>query len=92
MRTLTFSLCGYRASMALPDEYFDEHGRPKWNLLNTRFSSPFILWDRVIGGVQADENVVDQPTKEHPPIGDELKKLREVVASLEQKFNPADEP
>jgi hypothetical protein len=85
MRTLTFSLCGYRASMALPAEYFDDYGRPKWNLLNNRFSSPFILWDRPIGGVPVDEPV-NQPTQ-IPTIKEEVAKLREVVVSLEKKFD-----
>jgi hypothetical protein len=91
MRTLTFGLCAggdaFRASVALPDEYFDERGLPKWHLLNARFSSPAIIWDRIIGAVQKDEPVVGQPTKELPPIGEELQKLRDVVASLEQKSN-----
>ena len=86
-RTLTFGLNGFRASVSLPDEYFTETGVPKWHLLNSHFSSPVILWNRVIGGVPVDENVVEQPTKELPPIGEELQKLRDVVATLEQKFN-----
>jgi hypothetical protein len=88
MRTLSFGLCAggdaFRASVALPDEYFDDRGLPKWHLLNARFSSPSILWDRPIGAVPVDEPVVNQP-KELPPIGEELQKLREVLASLEQK-------
>ena len=89
MRTLTFSFscCGevFPASVVLPDKYFDERGRPRWNLLTARFSNPNICWDNPIGGVQPDDGVVNQP-QEIPPIGDELQKLREVVVSLEQKF------
>jgi hypothetical protein len=90
MRTLTFGVnVGgevYRASVRLPNDYFDDFGRPKWHLLNSRFSSPVILWDRPIGGVPRDEVVVanvPQPI----PIGEELQKLREVVVSLEKKFD-----
>ena len=90
MRTLTFGInVGgevYRASVALPDEFFDDRGLPRWHLLNSRFSSPVIYWDRPIGAVQVDEPVVNQP-KELPPIGEELKQIRQAVASLEQKFN-----
>jgi hypothetical protein len=90
MRTLTFGLnVGgeiYRAGVTLPDEYFTEQGLPKWHLLNARFSSPVIIWDRPIGAVQVDEPVVNQP-KELPPFGEELKQIRQAVASLEQKFN-----
>jgi hypothetical protein len=71
--------------MALPDAYFTDDGLPRWGLLNSRFSSPIIVWDRPIGGVLKDEGVVEQPTQ--PPISEELQKLREVVVSLEQKFN-----
>lgn len=83
MRTLRFSLCGFQASVALPDEFFDEHGIPKWHLLNTRFSSAPITWVRPIGGVPVD-GVVEQPTV--PTINEELQKLREVVETLEMKF------
>ena len=86
MRTLTFRLCGYAASMALPAESFDDRGLPKWNLLNAHFSSPFIIWDRPIGGVKVDD-VACQPTQELPPIGEELKQIREALASLEQKLD-----
>jgi hypothetical protein len=90
MRTLTFGInVGgeiYRASVTLPDEYFDDRGLPKWNLLNARFSSPVIYWDRPIGGVPRDEVVVAN-VPQATPIGEELQKLRDVVASLEQKFN-----
>jgi hypothetical protein len=72
--------------VTLPDEYFDDRGLPKWHLLNSRFSSPVIIWDRPIGAVQVDEPVVNQP-KELPPIGEELQKLRDVVVSLEKKFD-----
>jgi len=58
MRTLTFGfVCGgetFAGSVRLPSEYFDELGRPKWHLLNNRFSSPSIIWDRPIGGVELD--------------------------------------
>lgn len=91
MRTLHFGMNAggevFRASVSLTDEYFDDRGRPRWNLLNARFSSPVILWDAPpIGAVPVDDAVVNQPT-ELPPIGDELQKLREVVDSLEQKFS-----
>lgn len=86
MRTLRFGINGFGASVTLPDEYFTETGVPKWHLLNARFSFPNITWNRTIGGVPHDEDVVYQP-KELPPIGEELQKLRDVVASLEQKFN-----
>jgi hypothetical protein len=86
-RTLGFSLNAHRASVSLPDEYFTDTGVPKWNLLNSRFGSPVIIWNMVIGGVPIDENIVYQPTKELPPIGEELQKLREVVAALEKKFD-----
>lgn len=91
MRTLTFGISVggevFRASVCLTDEYFDARGLPKWNLLNARFSSPVILWDtQPIGAVPVDEVVVNQP-QQIPPIGDELRKLREVIVSLEQKFN-----
>ena len=88
MRIMTFGFnCGgevFRGSVALPDEYFDEKGRPRWNLLNSRFSSPVISWHHPIGAVPVDEQV--EPKAELPPIGEELQKLRDVVASLEQKF------
>jgi len=89
-RTLT---CGinfngevFRATLRVPDEYFDDRGLPKWHLLNSRCSNPQIFWDRPIGGVPRDEVVianVPQPI----PIGEELQKLREVVVSLEKKFD-----
>lgn len=90
MRTLTFGIQAggevFRASVSLTDEYFDDRGLPKWHLLNSRFSAPYIIWNRVIGGVQHDggEPVVNKPTA--PPITEELQKLREVVASLEKKL------
>ncbi|HEX6822676.1 MAG TPA: hypothetical protein VF123_11510 [Candidatus Sulfotelmatobacter sp.] len=84
MRTLTFGLNGFRASVALPDEYFDERGVPRWHLLNSHFSSANIIWNRVIGGVQRDEPVVNNP--QPTPITEELQKLREVVRLLEKKF------
>ena len=88
MRTIRFGLCAgddaFRASVTLPDEYFNEHGVPLWHKLNSRFSSPVIIWDRVIGGVPKDEQVVYQPTQAIP-IREELQKLREVVAALEKK-------
>jgi len=87
MRTLTFGMnVGgevYRASVTLPDEYFDDRGLPKWHLLNNRFSSPVIYWDRPIGAIRHDEVVVDVP--QPIPIREELQKLRDVVASLEKK-------
>jgi hypothetical protein len=90
MRTLTFGFnCGgevFRGSVTLPHEYFDDRGLPRWNLLNSRFSAPVIYWDRPIGAVQPDGVVVadgPQPT----PIGEELQKLREVVDSLQKKFD-----
>jgi len=90
MRTLTFGIaCGgevYRASMTLPGEYFDERGLPKWHLLNSRFSSPVIYWDRPIGAVPVDEPVVNAP-QQPPSVREELQKLREVVVSLEKKFD-----
>lgn len=86
MRTLQFGLNGYRASVTLPDEFFDERGIPCWHLLNARFSSPSISWSRPIGGVPKDEPV-NQPTPAVPTIGEELQKLRQVVASLEQKLD-----
>lgn len=85
MRTLRIGINGFGASVSLPDEYFDERGIPRWNLLNARFSSPNITWSRPLGGVPHDEDVVYQP-KELPPIGEELQKLRDVVASLQKKF------
>lgn len=91
MRTLRVGIdcCGevFRGSVTLPDGYFDDRGLPKWHLLNARFSSPVILWDRPIGGVPVDEPVVNVPPENVPTIGDELQKLREVVVSLEKKFN-----
>ena len=58
MRTLRFAICAggevFRASMTLPDEYFDEKGVPRWHLLNSRFSAPIIIWDKIISGVQPD--------------------------------------
>ena len=91
MRTLTFGISvggeTFRASVSLTDSYFDDKGRPRWNLLNARFSSPVILWDtHPIGAVPVDDPVVDQPPQ-IPTIGDELRKLREVVDSLEKKFS-----
>ena len=90
MRTLTFGFnCGgevYRGSVRLPNEYFTDQGLPRWHLLNTRFSSPNIIWDRVIGSVQHDVPVVNQPKQSPPSMGEELQKLRDVVVSLEKKF------
>jgi len=86
MRTLRFSLNGFPASVSLPEHFFDEHGRPRWHLLNSRFGSPFIVWSKPLGGVPEDENVVYQPT-EPIPITEELSKLREVVEALEKKFD-----
>jgi hypothetical protein len=89
MRTLTFGFnCSgevYRASVALPDEFFTEQGLPKWHILNSRFSSPNIVWDRIIGGVQKDEPVVNQP-QQPPSMGEELQKLRDAVRALEEKL------
>lgn len=85
MRTLRFSLCGFAASVTLPDHFFDERGRPLWHLLNARFGSPVISWNQVIGAVPTEENVVYQPT-EVIPIGEEVQKLREVVEALEKKL------
>lgn len=85
VRTLRLNLNGFSASVSLPDHFFDEHNRPRWNVLNARFGSPIIIWNQVIGGVPKDEDVVYQPT-ESIAIGEELQKLREVVESLEQKF------
>ena len=82
MRTLTFRLNGFPASVSLPEHFFDEHGTPRWHLLNARFSSPFVVWDKPIGAVAQDE----QATQEVPNIVEELTKLREVAASLENKF------
>jgi hypothetical protein len=77
----------FRATLCVPDEYFDEvHGLPLWHKLNSRCSNPQIFWDRPIGGVPRDEVVVanvPQPI----PIGEELQKLRDVVVSLEKKFD-----
>ncbi len=84
MRTLGFSLCGFPARMSLPEHFFDERGIPRWNLLNARFGSPVIVWNKPIGAVPVDENVVYQPTQSIP-IEDELRKLREVVESLDKK-------
>jgi hypothetical protein len=59
MRTLTFGFvcCGevFRGSVRLPDEYFSVEGIPLWHKLNNRFSSPTIIWDRIIGGVSKDD-------------------------------------
>jgi len=85
MRTVRFGINGFGASVTLPDEYFTETGIPKWHLLNSQFSSPIITWNRTIGGVPCDEDVVYQP-KELPPISEELQKLREVADSLEKKL------
>jgi hypothetical protein len=85
MRTLGFSLCGFPASVSVPDEYFDERGVPRWPRLNARFSSASITWNTLIGGVPVDEPVVNQ--QQVPTIGEELQKLREVVAALEKKFD-----
>lgn len=85
MRTLRLTLNGFSASVSLPDHFFDEHNRPRWNLLNARFGSPIIIWNQVIGAVPKDEDVVYQPN-ESIPIGDELQKLREVVEALEKKL------
>lgn len=93
MRTLRFGFnCGgetFRGSVTLPDEYFDERGVPRWHLLNARFSAPYIIWDRIIGGVPRDEVVVaNDPQHPQPiPIGEELRLLREVVDLLEKKFD-----
>jgi hypothetical protein len=84
MRTLGFSLCGFFASVSVPDEFFDGRGVPLWHLLNARFSSPSITWNTPIGGVPVDEPVGNQQV---PTIGEELQKLREVVAALEKKFD-----
>lgn len=84
MRTLRLSLNGFPASVALPEHFFDEKGIPRWHLLNARFGSPFIVWDKPLGPVPKDENVVYQPTQSIP-IADELQKLREVVESLDKK-------
>ena len=72
--------------MSLTDEYFNEHGVPKWHLLNSRFSAPYIIWDKIIGGVPRD-GVVVANAPQPIPIGEELQKLREVVDSLEKKFD-----
>lgn len=85
-RTIGFSLNGFPASVFLPDEYFTETGVPKWHLLNSYFSSPVMVWNRVIGGVQVDEVVVAN-APQAIPIGEELQKLRQVVASLEKKVD-----
>jgi hypothetical protein len=85
MRTLGFSLCGFSATVSVPDEFFDGGGVPLWHLLNARFSSPSITWNTTIGGVPVDEPVVNQ--QQVPTIGEELQKLREVVAALEKKFD-----
>jgi hypothetical protein len=85
MRTLGFSLCGFSATVSVPDEFFDERGVPRWHLLNARFSSPSITWNTPIGGVPVDEPVVSQ--QQVPTIGEELQRLREVVATLEKKFD-----
>jgi hypothetical protein len=89
MRTLRcgMTFCGesFAATLRVPDEYFDERGVPRWNLLNARFSGqPIITWDRPVGGVPKDEQIVFQATHSIP-IGEELQKLHEVVASLEKK-------
>ena len=78
----------FAATLRVPDEYFDARGVPLWHKLNARFGGqPTITWDIPILGVPHDGDVVYQPTKELPPIGVELQKLREVVASLEKKFD-----
>lgn len=89
MRTLS---CGinfngevFRATLCVPDEYFSAHGVPLWHRLNSRCSNPLIHWDRPIGGVPRDEVVASDP--QPIPINDELKKLSEVVDSLERKFD-----
>jgi hypothetical protein len=84
MRTLRFTLNGFSASVALPEHFFDERGVPRWHLLNARFGSPAITWNQVIGGVPTDEEVVEQATQSIP-IEEELRKLREVVESLDKK-------
>jgi hypothetical protein len=85
-RTLRLTLNGFPASVSLPEHFFDERGKPRWHLLNARFGTPFIVWDKPIGGVPVDEPVVNQQT-EVPTIGEDLLKLREVVASLDKKFD-----
>jgi hypothetical protein len=88
-RTLSCGIncCGevFRANVALPDEYFSASGIPLWHRLNARFSSPVVCWDQIIGGVPRDEVVASAP--QPIPISEELQKLREVVASLEKKFD-----
>jgi hypothetical protein len=87
MRTLRLGINGFGGSVTVPDEYFTEAGIPKWHLLNAQFSTPIITWSKPIGGVPVDEKVVCQPANEPLHIGEELQKLREVVASLEQKVD-----
>ena len=78
------TFCGetFAAELTLPDNYFDALGRPLMHLLNSRLGAqPTITW-------RPDWQCEPVETKtELPPIGEELQKLREVVASLEQKFN-----
>jgi hypothetical protein len=86
-RTLRLCMNGFGGSVTLPDEYFTEAGVPKWHLLNAQFSTPIITWSKPIGGLPVEENVVYQPTKEPLHIGEELQKLREVVACLERRVD-----
>jgi len=70
----------FPATLDLPDTFFDPLGRPFMNMLNNRFAAqPIITW---LADWQCDG---EEPPA--PPIAEELQKLREVVVSLEQKFN-----
>lgn len=84
------SFCGESFAVTIhniPDEYFDARGLPLWHKINNRFSAhPQIVWDRPIGPIPVDEKIVETKTG-LPPIGEELQKLREVVATLEKKVN-----
>ena len=77
--------CGeaFSATLDLPDKYFDVLGHPIMHLLDNRFSAhPVITWrqDWQCAPTQSD-------AVELPPIGDEVQKLREVIDSLQKKFD-----
>ena len=81
---ISFAGEGFTCEMNLPDKYFDGLGRPLMHLLNNRLgATPQISW-------RPDWQCSEEPKAELPPIGDELQKLREVVASLEKKFDGGD--
>lgn len=80
MRTLTFNLNGFPASVALPDNFFDGFGRPRWHLLNSRFSNARIEWSDPIGAVP-DEDASNSPRSNT----DAFEYYRELFAKLFQK-------